>query len=190
MSWVTGCRAIWAPRQAFETSKTPSGLQGLSSCILSDLFCLPRGLAARTWPGLIRLRSSARPTPSPGSVQPADNRLPSLASARDATRSEAPVEDAIAFDKARSDFFLRPMMPHLCFGKQSPALERTKHRALTAQIPWRGSARGHSFLASNVAALDDQRLIFRPVSPRFLTGHILGEVDLAEDFRNPTRRHL
>ena len=39
----------------------------------------------------------------------------------------------IAFDRAVPDFFQRFMVPHLCFSKQSPTLQGTKHRALTAQ---------------------------------------------------------
>src|SRR5436190_20179512 len=39
----------------------------------------------------------------------------------------------IAFGRAGRDFFQRFVVPHLCFSKQSPALQGTKHRALTAQ---------------------------------------------------------
>ena len=39
----------------------------------------------------------------------------------------------IAFDRAGRDLFQRFVVPHLCFSKQSPALQGTKHRALTAQ---------------------------------------------------------
>src|SRR6266446_1287103 len=39
----------------------------------------------------------------------------------------------IAFDRAVCDFFQRLVVPHFSFSKQPPALQGTKHRALTAQ---------------------------------------------------------
>src|SRR6476661_330822 len=42
-------------------------------------------------------------------------------------------QGSTAFDRVDRDFFQRFVVPHLCFSKQSPALEGVKHRALTAQ---------------------------------------------------------
>jgi hypothetical protein len=40
---------------------------------------------------------------------------------------------AIAFDEVGSDFFLRLVVPHLCFGEQAPALKGMKYSTLAAQ---------------------------------------------------------